>query len=156
MSSPSLQSRHDASSRVTGSGSHPPGSCTGVSHCGYTAGIPVSVTGPSRIPNGYQRTVCSLIRVYYSVMRTSFHGVIEAVRTALSDLVNTGERATIVFTSSQANSGGTSTASSSPPAAAAEESWWKRWRKRGIVIGIFSMSGATAGVLNYLQIAPWS
>lgn len=119
-------------------------------------------------------------RVYYCVMRTSFRGVIEAVRTTLADLIgemlrvlpddqmtpskeladqavnfmNTGERATIVLNTSQASHGSTSTASSSPPAA--EESWWKQWRKRGIVIGIFSMCGATAGVLNYLQIAPWN
>jgi hypothetical protein len=68
----------------------------------------------------------------------------------------TGEHSQVSVTNSQASGSSTSTATTTVERTETDESWWKRWRKRGIIIGIFSMCGATAGVLNYLQIAPWS
>jgi hypothetical protein len=121
-------------------------------------------------------------RVYHCVMRTAIHGVVEAVRTALADIIgemlrvlpkddleppreladqavhfmSTGERSTIVFNTSQASTGSTSTATLSRPEPAKDESWWKRWRNRGIAVGIATILGATATVLSWLEIAPWS
>lgn len=121
-------------------------------------------------------------RVYYCVMRPAFHGVVEAVRTALADIIgemlrvlpqddieppkeladqavhfmNTGERATIVINTSQASGGSTSTATMTRTEPKPNESWWKRWRNRGIAVGIATILGATATVLTWLQIAPWS
>jgi len=121
-------------------------------------------------------------RVYYAASRAAIHGVVEGVRTALADLVSelvrtlpsdqqlpskeqadqavhftvTGEHSQVSVTNSRASGSSTSTATTTVERTEKDESWWKRWRKRGIIIGIFSMCGATAGVLNYLQIAPWS
>lgn len=120
-------------------------------------------------------------RVYWSASRAVFRGVVEGVRTALADLISelvrilppnqavpskeqadqavhftvTGESASIHFNNSQATGGSTSTAtlSSAPPE---NETWWRRWRKRGIVVGLIGMAGATAGVLNWLQFYPFS
>lgn len=121
-------------------------------------------------------------RVYYCVMRPAFHGVVEAVRTALADLIgeiirvlpeedmappkeladqavnflNTGERSTFVINTSQATGGSTSTATMTRPEPKPDGSWWTRWRRRGIAVGVATMIGATATVLSWLQIAPWS
>ncbi|MGD9525451.1 MAG: hypothetical protein AB7L91_17515 [Dehalococcoidia bacterium] len=120
--------------------------------------------------------------VYWSVSRVSFEGVVDGARTALVELVaelertlpadqqtptkeqadqavnfvNTGERATIIFNNSQASGSGTSTASLTRAADKAAESWFRRWRKRGILVGAFTVVGGVAGALQWLQIAPWS
>lgn len=122
-------------------------------------------------------------RVYWSASQSAIRGAVEGVRTALADLISelvrtlppdqqvpskeqadqavqftvTGEQANVTFTSSQASGGSASLATTTTAATpGAEESWWKRWRNRGIVVGLIGMAGATAGVLNYLDVTPWS
>lgn len=119
-------------------------------------------------------------RVYYSVQRTTFRGVVEAVRTALADLVSellrmlppdqqmptkeqadqavnftvTGDSANVTFTNSQASGAGTSTARAGEPTD--DRSWWQRWKKRGIVVGLFTIAGAGVTVATWVGYTPWS
>lgn len=119
-------------------------------------------------------------RVYWAVGPASFHGVVEAIRTALADLVgemlrvlpsedetppkeladqavnflNTGKRPTIILNNSQAAGGSTSTATLAPPKPEKAESWLTRWRNRGIFIGAFTVVGGAAAALDWLGIVP--
>jgi hypothetical protein len=66
----------------------------------------------------------------------------------------TGESARVTFTNSQASGGSISTANTAP-SPEHEASWWKRWRKRGIVVGIFTIAGAAVTVATWAGYTPW-
>lgn len=143
--------------------------------------IPASETLARILTDNQTNPFVVVTGVFWSVMPVTLHGIVEAVRTRLADLVgemirvlpseditppkeladqavhfvNSGERATIVVNTSMASGHSTSTATASPPTPAAEESWWKRLRKKGIVLTLIAAAAGVAGVLNWLHVYPW-
>lgn len=76
--------------------------------------------------------------------------------TAIGAQTASGEGSTVV--GSQTASGNSSTITgrdASPAAPAANEGFFKRWRKRGIIIGVATVVAALVGVLQLLDWTPW-
>jgi hypothetical protein len=131
-----------------------------------------------------QETGNRVTRLYWQVSRSAVVGVVAGVRTALTELVAemlavtpdahqppsreaadnavhlvvTGNRNTVTVVGSQTAAAGpatlTVTGSTEQPRAE-EDTWWRRWRKRGLIIGLATVVAAVVGVLQLIGWVPW-
>lgn len=124
-----------------------------------------------------------ITRLYWQVSRSTIAGIITGVRTALAELVGellaavsdddqppskqavddavqflvTGDRNIVTVVGSQTTTNGNSTITvtgSSDQPTADKETWWRRWRKRGLLIGLATVVAAVVGVLQWIGWTP--
>jgi hypothetical protein len=120
--------------------------------------------------------------LYWDVPRSGIEGVLVRIRTALAELVAelisltpegqelpdkaatdqvaqfvvSGDRNVITYSPQTAGDGAANTMTvAAPKDEPKKESWWKRWRSRGIVVGVSTFVAAVVGIFAWLNWTPW-